>query len=293
MKCMTLFVTAVAASMFASSCALAGGVPLGTAADFGVLGASTVTSANTSTIHIGNLGVWPGTAITGFPPGIVIAGTIHPGDAVAAQAHADAQIAADYLDSLPFDVNLSGQDLGGMTLAPGVYRFDSSAQLTGDVKLDAQGDPAALFVFQMGSTLVTSVGAKVVMIGGADQCNVHWRVGSSATIDVNTLFVGSIIATASITLNTNATIWGRALALNGAVTMDTNDVTITPTCGCFNDPDFNDDCEVDGADLGLLLAAWNGDECFYDLNADGIVNGAVDGGDLGILLAAWGDYPCP
>lgn len=274
--------------------ALAGGISLGAAENFAVLGASTVTSAGTSTIHFGNLGVSPGTAITGFPPGILLSGEIHAGDPVAAAAHADAMTAWSALGALRLDQKLSGQDLGGLTLAPGVYRFDSSAQLTGDLKLDAQGNSEALFVFQIGSTLTTAVGSKATVINGADGCNVFWQVGSSATIGVDTLFVGSMIATASITLNSNAVVWGRAIALNGAVTMDNNDVTVTPSCGCISDgPDFNNDGKVDGADLGLLLLAWGTDDCQYDLNGDGIVNGTIDGGDLGILLLAWGDCPCP
>lgn len=293
----SLLVTVLAAlpicSMLLGVQVQAGGVDLGAAENFAVLGASTVTSAGMSTIHIGNLGVSPGTAITGFPPGLVLAGTIHAGDPTAAAAHADAQTAWEALGAMVPDQNLSGQDLGGMTLLPGVYRFDSSAQLTGNLKLDAQGDPEALFVFQVVSTLVTSVGATATVINEGDQCNVFWQVGSSATIGVNTIFVGNMIATASITLNTEAKIWGRALALNGAVTMDNNEVTVIPSCGCLSDgPDFNQDGKVDGADLGLLLGAWGSDDCQYDLNADGIVNGTINGGDLGLLLGFWGDCPC-
>lgn len=293
MKCNTLLMIAVSVQALAVAQVNAGGVDLGAAESFAVLGSSTVTSAGVTTIHIGDLGVSPGTAITGFPPGVVLAGTIHAGDPVAAQAHADANTAWAALGALPPDVNLSGQDLGGMTLAPGVYRFDSSAAITGHLKLDSQGDPDALFVFQIGSTLTTAVGSSATMVSGANDCNVFWQVGSSATIGVDTLFIGSILATASITVNTTATIWGRALALNGAVTMDNNEMTTTPSCGCLSDgPDFNFDGTVDGADLGLLLSKWKSDDCQYDLNHDGIVNGDVDGGDLGLLLAAWGPCPC-
>ncbi len=121
--------------------------------------------------------------------------------------------------------NLSGQNLGGMTLTAGVYKFDSSAFLTGTLTLDAEGDPNAEFVFQMGSTLITSTDSIVNIINNGDGCNVFWQVGSSATLDVRTQFTGHIVALTSITLNTEATIIdGSALARNGAVTLDTNTI---------------------------------------------------------------------
>jgi hypothetical protein len=203
---------------------LAGGIlpPLGTAASFGVLAGSAVTNTGPTTVR-GNVGVSPGTAVTGFPPGIVI-GTIHAGDSVAAQAQNDATIAYNNAAGQPCDVNLTGQDLGGMTLTPGVYCFDSSAQLTGQLTLDGQGNPDSVFIFQVGSTLITASNAQVLTINGAQPCRIFWQVGSSATLGTNTRFQGNILALTSITLNTGATTSTGLYALNGAITLDTNDI---------------------------------------------------------------------
>ena len=196
---------------------------LGTAQSFGVLGGSTVTNTG-ATVISGDLGVDPGSAITGFPPGLVL-GTIHTADAVALQAQNDVLTSYGVLAGLAPTLNLTGQDLGGMTLLPGVYRFSSSAQLTGALTLNYLGNPDALFVFQIGSTLTTASNSSVVTINGGDGCNVFWQVGSSATLGTTTAFEGNILADQSITLNTGANIVsGRALAEHGAVTMDTNDV---------------------------------------------------------------------
>jgi len=199
---------------------------LGTSSSFAVLGGSTVTNTGTSTVN-GDLGVSPGTAVTGFPPGIVTGGTIHSADAVADQAQVDLTAAYDALAGQACDTNLTDQDLGGMTLTPGVYCFDTSAQLTGVLTLDALGDPYSVFVFQIGSTLTTASDSSVSVINSATVCNVFWQIGSSATLSTGTTFVGSILALESITLNTGASIEGRALARNGAVTMDTNDIDIS------------------------------------------------------------------
>ena len=200
---------------------------LGTAESFAVLGASTVTNTG-PTIISGNLGVSPGAAVTGFPPGVVVPpGTIHAADAVALQAQSDVTIAYNDLAGRASNFNLTGQDLGGLTLVPGVYTFSSSAQLTGTLTLDAQGDPNAEFIFQIGSAITTATNSSVELINGADSCNVYWQVGSSATLGTNTEFAGSILALTSITLVTDATILnGRALARNGAVTMDSNQISI-------------------------------------------------------------------
>ena len=199
--------------------------PLGSAQTFAVLGASAVTNTGPTSI-MGNLGVSPGSSVTGFPPGTVTMGTIHAADAVAAQARLDALTAYNFLAGQPFNTNLSGQDLGGLTLGPGVYRFNSSAQLTGTLTLDAQGDPNAVFIFQIGSTLTTASNSAVVVINKGIACNVFFQVGSSATLGTGTQLLGSILANISITLTTNATVSGRVFALNGAVTLDTNQVSV-------------------------------------------------------------------
>jgi type VI secretion system secreted protein VgrG len=269
--------------MFAALHAHAGGVPLGSAENFAVLGGSTVTNTGSSTVF-GSVGVSPGTAIVGILRSAVTGGTIEAGGPVAAAAHADAMTAYNDFAALPVSATLSDQDLGGMTLLPGVYVFGSSAGLTGTLTLDADGQPNATFVFQIGSTLTTSTASAVNVINGTSGCVVVWQVGSSATLGVNTAFTGTIIAAASITLNTNASVLGRAIALDGAVTMDNNHVTIEDICSCVSaGPDFNQDGLVDGADLGHLLGAWGSNDCQSDQNGDGV----VDGADLGMLLGSW------
>ena len=201
---------------------------LGTAARFAVLGGSTVTNTNPTTIT-GDVGVSPGTAVTGFPPGIINAGTIHSADAIAIQGRNDVITAFNNLAGEPTTSNLTGQDLGGLTLTPGVYRFNSSAQLTGTLTLDAGGDANARFDFQIGSTLTTASASSVLVINGGLADNVFWQVGSSATLGTTTDFEGNILALTSITLNTGASDnCGRALAINGAVTLDNN--TISTGC---------------------------------------------------------------
>lgn len=180
----------------------------------------------------------PGLAITGFPPGLVTGGTIHAGDAIALRAENDTTAANLVLAGQAPTANLTGKDLGGMTLTAGVYVFSSSAQLTGKVTLDARGDAAAVFVFQIGSTLTTASEASVVMVNGTTDCNVLWQVGSSATIGTTTSFKGSILALTSITLNRRAIVSGRVLARNAAVTLDTN-VVSAPTCAVSADGDVD------------------------------------------------------
>jgi len=205
---------------------------LGTAEAFGVLAGTTVTNTGPSVI-MGNVGVSPGMAIVGFPPGIVVPpGTIHAGNAVAAQAQVDLTTAYNTLQGLPSQVSLTGQNLGGQVLLPAVYSFATSAQLTGVLTLNGQGNTASQFVFQIGSTLTTASNSAVLLINGANGNNVFWAVGSSATLGTNSVFAGNIVALTSITLNTGASITcGRALARNGAVTLDNNTITLCAPAG--------------------------------------------------------------
>lgn len=219
---------AIASFVLAASPVSAQTAPsLGSAQSFAVLAGSTVTNTGPSVIT-GDLGVSPGTAVTGFPPGVVVNGSIHSADAVAAAAQSSVTTAYNSLESQACTQMLTGQDLGGLTLTPGVYCFTSSAQLTGTLTLNAQGNANAVFIFKMGSTLTTASNSSVVMINGGSPCNVFWQVGSSATLGTTTSFMGNILALTSITLTTNATVNGRALARNGAVTLDSN--TVTASC---------------------------------------------------------------
>ncbi len=206
-------------------------VDLGTGYQFAILAGSTVTSTGATVVH-GDLGVAPGTVVTGFPPGIVSGGTIHAGDAVAQQAQIDLTTGYNFAAGQACGTTLTGQDLGGLTLLPGVYCFSSTAQLTGTLSLDTQLELNPVFVFQIGSTLTTADGASVVFVNGGPTNNVYWQVGTSATIGANTEFAGNILASASITLNSGANITrGRALALNAAVTLNTNDISFEQTTG--------------------------------------------------------------
>ncbi|HMI05276.1 MAG TPA: LruC domain-containing protein [Pedobacter sp.] len=200
----------------------------GAAQSFAVLGAATVTSTG-PTVITGNVGVSPGTAVTGFPPAFVKEGAIYSGAASiagAAQASAAAVFKNITSQPVPAGNNLTGKVLGetagALILKPGIYSFDSSAQLNATLTLDDTGDPNAVFIFKIGSTLTTASYSKVIMKSGGKGPNVFWQIGSSATIGTYTNFTGNIIATASITMTTGAITTGRLFALNAAVTMDTN-----------------------------------------------------------------------
>jgi hypothetical protein len=194
---------------------------LGSAASFVGLASSILTNTGPG-VFVGDVGVSPGTAVIGFPPGTVRRGTIYKAGPVAAQAQIDANSAYNNLAGQTCNIDLTGKDLGGMTLTPGVYCFNTSAQLTGALVLDALGNPLAVWVFQIGSHLTTASSSSVAVINSGQAVNVFWQVGSSATLGTGTRFDGNILADASITLDTGASLIGRALALNGAVTMDTN-----------------------------------------------------------------------
>jgi type VI secretion system secreted protein VgrG len=215
MKSLGICLTALVISSVSASAA-AINVDLGTADPFAVLAGSTVTNTGSTTIH-GSLGLWPGvaTAVTGFPPGSVSGGTIHADDAVAMQAQSDLTTAYNFAagELCPGTNVLTGTNLGGLTLTPGVYCFASSAQLTGTLTLNPQGNSNAVFVFQVGSTLTTASSSSVVFTNGGQGDSVFWQVGSSATLGTSTAFEGNILALTSITLTTGVNIGcGRALA---------------------------------------------------------------------------------
>lgn len=197
---------------------------LGTAQSYAVLGGSTVTNTGPSVIG-GDLGLSPGTSVTGFPPGVVSGGAIHAADAAALSAQNSLTTAYNSAAGQSCTQDLTGQDLGGKVLTPGVYCFSTAGALTGTLTLNAQGNAAAVFIFKFGSTLTTAGGSSVVMTNGGTQCNVFWQVGTSATLGTATAFAGNILALTSITATTGANIVGRALARNGAVTLDTNNIT--------------------------------------------------------------------
>ena len=220
-----LLVGLLVMALLASS-AQAASVPLGTAANFAVLAGSTVTNAGASVIR-GDVGVSPGSAVTGFGPGTVVPpSVIYRGGPIALQAKNDLTTAYNNVAGRSLSEAVFA-DLGGRTLAPGVYSSASSLALNGDLTLDAKGDPNAEFVFQAGSTLLvgTTTVSHVRLINGAQASNVYWQVGSSATIGVGSAFAGNILALTSITMKTSATLDGRALAQNGAVTLDTTTIT--------------------------------------------------------------------
>lgn len=202
------------------------GPALGTAQTYGILAGSTVTCVTGGTINA-SVGVSPGSTLTGFPP-CTITGVTNLGNAVAATAQNDLTTAYNALAGMPCGAVVTPSDLGGRTLAPGVYCAATSMGVTGTVTLDGQGNPNAVFVFQVGSTLTTGTISNIALINGASAANVWWQVGSSATLGTGTTFRGNILALQSITLNDNATMLGRALARNGAVTLGTNNTITLP-----------------------------------------------------------------
>ena len=222
-----LLVVPLAALLWDPTPGLAGTITLGLAQGFAVLGGQTVTNTGSTTIQ-GDVGVYPGSKITDQTD-ISLTGTFHESDAVAQNAQSAVTAAYIALAGQSATSTLTGKDLGGMTLAPGVYFFSSTAQLTGVLTLDFGTTPNADFIFQIGSGLTTAVNSSVVVENAGAGSGVYWQVGSSATLNTGTAFAGNIVALTSVWLRTHSTIQcGRALARNGEVTMDTN--TISDTC---------------------------------------------------------------
>ena len=227
-----LIILSIAAFAAVLGCPTAGFASILDMADtFAVLAGSTVTNTGSSTVT-GDIGVWEGSSVTGYGS-ITHTGALHEADLVAELAQSSLTTAYNGLAAMPFTSDLTGQDLGGLTLTSGVYNYDSSAQLTGTLNLDAQGNDNAYWVFQIGTALTTASSAVVQLINpglnnGFDD-GVFWKIGSSATLGTGTAFEGNILADQSITLNTGASISnGRALAKIGAVTMEAN--TISNVC---------------------------------------------------------------
>jgi hypothetical protein len=240
-------------------------VELGSTVNFAVLAGTTVTNTGSSVISGsagGDVGVSPGSAITGFPPGTISDGTVHSNDALAIEAQTDLITAYNDAAGRSVTTDLSGQDLGGMTLTSGVYLFTSSAQLTGTLTLDAEENPDAAFIFQIDSTLTTAEDSIISLINEAQYCRVFWQVGSSATLGINSQFIGHILAMTSITATTGATVQGQLLAREGAVTLDSNTITngvcaaptptITPTSSPAQESPQTGDSGIYGFS-GLIL----------------------------------------
>jgi uncharacterized repeat protein (TIGR01451 family) len=202
-------------------------ISLGSARGFGALAGSTVTNTGSSVVTGtagGDVGVSAGSSITGFPPGI-LSGVQRSNDAVAIQAQIDLGNAYTDAATQITTSDLTGQDLGGLTLTPGVYAFSTSAQLTGNLTLNAQGDPNAVFIFKIGSTLTAASSSSVTLINSAQPCHIFWQVGSSATLGSGTQFAGHIMAQASISTQAGTTVLGQLLARTGAVTLIDTDIT--------------------------------------------------------------------
>lgn len=277
--------------------AIATPVPIGTTlATYGVLGGATVTNTGPTVVEGLNVGVSPGSAITGFLPGIVTPpGTLHRADAHAGLAKTQLttaynQAAGQSLD--PVVYNDAPHEFGGQVLTPGLYRANSSAQITGTLTLDAQGNPNAVWVFQIGSTLTTAAeNSTVSLVNGASPCNVFWQVGSSATLGTNTSFVGTILASASISATTGATINGRLLADaggtgNGAVTLDTNRIFLGPCAAGGTTGGLVTGGVIAGATSGGTTEGTTGSTTVGVIG--GVPTGGGTGGVLGGVLTSGG-----
>jgi hypothetical protein len=212
-------------------------ITLGTADNFGLLAASGITNVSTLTEITGDVGSSPTPSVTGLVPGQVSGTLFLTASPVTAQAQTDLAVGYNQAVAATCGTDLSGQDLGGMTLAPGVYCFASAAVLTGTLTLDGGGNANAQWIFQIGSTLTTAVNSIVNLASASkpgpkknlNTCAVYWQVGSSATIGTGSIFVGKILALTSITLN-GGTLRGGAFASNGAITMAARETISASPC---------------------------------------------------------------
>jgi len=191
--------------------------------NYAVLAGTTVTSTGATAVT-GDVGVWPGSSATGFPPGNAT-GSMSLGVAPADAAQSSLTAAFNDAAGRPADATVAG-NLGGQTFNPGVYKSTSTLAISsGDLTLDAKGNSSGVFIFQIASSLNVTSGRMVILSGGAQASNVFWQVGSSATLGTTSVFAGTILAQASISLSTNGTLNGRALARSGGVTLQSNTVT--------------------------------------------------------------------
>jgi len=200
-------------------------VLMSTSVNYAILAGSTITSTGATNVT-GDVGLSPGSAMTGFPPGLVV-GTTHVNDASAVQAKLDLTTAYNSAAGRTLGpVSVAG-NIGGMTLTPGLYKSTSALAISsGDLTLDAKGNSNGIWIFQIASTLTTTSGRKVILSGGAKAANIYWQVGSSATLGTTSVFKGTIMANESITLNTGATLEGRAVARIGAVALSGNTIVV-------------------------------------------------------------------
>ena len=221
---------ALALTLAATAGAAATAVPLASTGSFSVLAGAGITNTGPTTVS-GDIGTFPTTSINGLGS-MTVGGTNHAGDAVTQQAKNDL-VTAYNVAAGDGPTNPVAADLAGLTLLPGVYNSASSMGLSGEVTLNAQGNPDSVFVFQVGSAFTSASGSQISLINGAQACNVFWQVGSSATLGTGSSFIGTILALTSITLTTGVTVDGRVLARNGAVTLDTDTIT---TSNCASTP---------------------------------------------------------
>lgn len=227
-------------------------INLNSASTFGILGSTSVTNTGLTIIN-GDLGLYPGTSITGFNPPGIVNGNIYQTVPAAQQAQTDALMAYNQAVTQPCDIVLTGQDLGAMTLSPGVYCFDSTAQLTGALTFDGQGDASAVFIVRIGTALTTAQGASVLPIGAAQACNIVFAMGSAVTFGAGTVFTGSVLAQAGIALTAGASNNGLLASLFADVTMIQNTVNAV-ACAAVQSTSSQTTAQVTSSTLSSSLA---------------------------------------